>query len=79
MLDANNIVVSGVHITRLLEDGTGKASDAEGRSKVMVGPSMGLPIVLAPVSDSGGLVITEGVEDGLSLAPGVGRRDVGRR
>jgi hypothetical protein len=64
-------LVEGVHLTRLLPDGSGK--DAHEPSKVMIGKSLGWPIVLAPVNDSGGLGITEGIEDGLSvLVTGLG-------
>jgi hypothetical protein len=56
--------VAGVHITRLTPDG-GKATIDP--VKIMLGPSMGLPIVLAPVNDGLGLAITEGIEDGLSV------------
>ncbi len=38
----------------------------------MLGPSMGLPIVLAPPNDLLGLAITEGIEDGLSVSQATG-------
>jgi hypothetical protein len=57
--------VRGVHITRLVPDGSGKAGTAA--DKIMVGRSTGSPIVLAPANDLLGIGITEGVEDGLSV------------
>jgi hypothetical protein len=60
--------VQGIHITRLQPDGSGKAPDVEGKAKIMVGPSMGWPIALAPVNDQGGLLVAEGIETALSFA-----------
>lgn len=57
-------VVNGVHITRLAMDGRKAPIDPV---KIMLGPSAGLPIVLAPANDGLGLAITEGIEDGLSV------------
>jgi hypothetical protein len=62
--------VEGVHLTRLLPDGSGK--DEQGPSKIMIAKSSGWPIVLAPANDSGGLGIVEGIEDGLSIAVTLG-------
>jgi hypothetical protein len=67
VLDVEDMLVHGVHITHLNPDGSGKAKDSEGREKLMIGPSMGLPIVVAPANDLGGLCICEGIEDALSL------------
>lgn len=64
--------VRGVHITRLAADGMGKAgSDTD---KIMIGMSVGSPIVLAPADDLLGIAVTEGIEDALSvhLATGLG-------
>jgi hypothetical protein len=58
----------GVHLTRLVPDGRGKAPNAEGRSRIMIGPSDGWPIVLAPLGDGGGLAVAEGIETALSAA-----------
>jgi hypothetical protein len=60
--------VTGVHLTRLRSDGSGKAEfeDPDENAKIMVGHSAGSPIVLAPPNDLLGQVITEGIEDGLS-------------
>ena len=59
-------VVRGVHLTRLTMDGEKAPIDLV---KIMVGPSAGLPIVLAQANDLLGLAITEGIEDGLSVLP----------
>jgi hypothetical protein len=56
--------VCGVHLTMLHEDGQKAGTE---RDKVMIGGELGVPIVLAPANDLLGLIITEGVEDGLSL------------
>jgi hypothetical protein len=60
----------GIHLTLLKPDGSGKA-EVE-RNKIMVGPSSGWPIVLAPPNDLLGLVICEGIETGLSLFEATG-------
>jgi len=59
----------GVHITRLAPDGRNKA---HGTAKIMLGHSVGNPIVLAPANDLLGLAITEGIEDGLSVHEATG-------
>jgi hypothetical protein len=65
--------VAGVHLTRLLPDGSGKREHEDERAKIMIARSLGWPLVLAPVNDAGGLGITEGIEDGLSvLVTGLG-------
>ena len=53
----------------LLPDGSGKDGDP---SKIMVGHSIGSPIVLAPMNDLLGLAITEGIEDALSVHQATG-------
>ena len=58
--------IAGVHLTFLLPDGSGKARDKRGRSKIMIGRGHDMPLVLAPVNDGGGLVIAEGIEDALT-------------
>jgi hypothetical protein len=57
--------IRGIHLTFLEHDGSGKA--AIGRPKIMLGPSSGFPIVVAPPNDLLGLVVTEGIEDALSV------------
>jgi hypothetical protein len=66
--------VKGVHLTRLLPDGSGKAvfNDPDRQAKIMVGFSIGSPIVLAPPNDLFGLTITEGIEDALSAHEAAG-------
>ena len=58
--------VKGVQLTLLLPDGSGKAQNDEGLSKISIGPSLGWPIVLAPPNDGLSLVIAEGIEDSAS-------------
>jgi Toprim domain len=67
-------VVTGVHLTRLLPDGSGKAvfDDPDENAKIMIGFSVGSPIVLAPPNDLLGMAITEGIEDGLSVHEATG-------
>jgi hypothetical protein len=57
--------IRGVHITSLKPDGSGKAGTD--RDKIMVGKSLGWPIVLAPPNDGLGLAVCEGIEDALSV------------
>jgi hypothetical protein len=61
--------VTGVHLTRLRPDGSGKAifEDPDEPAKIMIGHSTGSPIILAPTNDLLGLAVTEGIEDGLSI------------
>jgi hypothetical protein len=67
-------VVTGVHLTRLLPDGSGKAvfDDPDEPAKIMIGRSIRSPIVLAPMNDGLALGITEGIEDGLSILQSLG-------
>jgi hypothetical protein len=60
----------GVHITSLLSDGSAKAGTD--RDKIMIGKSIGSPIVLAPPNDGLGLAIAEGIEDALSVHEATG-------
>jgi hypothetical protein len=60
----SDTAVTGVHLTRLKLDGSGKAGDP---AKIMIGFSTGSPIVLAAPNDLLGLAITEGIEDCLSV------------
>jgi Toprim domain len=57
---------SGVHLTKLRLDGSGKAGTDH--DKVMIGAVSGFPIVLRSGEWSKPLLICEGIEDGLSLA-----------
>ena len=60
----------GVHLTSLKADGSGKAGTE--RDKIMIGKSIGSPIVVAPLNDGLGLAITEGIEDALSVHEATG-------
>lgn len=60
--------VEAVHRTFLSPDGSGKHVF----QKRMLGPVSGKPIVLAPPNDGLGLVITEGIEDALSVHAATG-------
>jgi hypothetical protein len=71
VLDVDRMSVNALHVTRLRPDGRGKVDD-DGPAKVMIGPSLELPVVIAPVNDLGGLAIAEGVEDALSIAQATG-------
>jgi Toprim domain len=57
--------IRGAHITSLKSDGSDKAGTE--RDKIMIGKSLGSPIVLAPPNDGLGLAICEGIEDALSI------------
>jgi hypothetical protein len=64
------VSVQAVHITRLAVDGSGKAGTEA--DKIMIGAPRGTPIMLAPITDSLGLAITEGIEDALSIHQATG-------
>ena len=70
LLEIADAQLRGVHITRLAPDGSGKAGTD--RDKIMIGSSTSYPIVLAPPNDLLGMVITEGIEDALSLHQATG-------
>src|SRR5262249_24826052 len=70
LLEIADAQVRRAHITRLAADGSGKAGTE--RDKIMLGSSIGYPIVLAPTNDLLGLSITEGIEDALSVYDGTG-------
>jgi hypothetical protein len=59
--------VHAVHITKLKFNGSGKAPDGLGRSKIVVGVTGGWPLALAPPNDGGGLAVAEGIENALWL------------
>ena len=59
-----------MHLTLLSPDSGGKAGTE--RDKIMVGPSNGWPVVLAPINDLLGLIICEGIESGLTLHEATG-------
>lgn len=58
--------LAGVHLTRLAADGSAKAGTD--KDKIMLGQSMGQPIILVDNQDRGELLIAEGIEDALSLS-----------
>jgi hypothetical protein len=62
--------VTAIQLTLLKPDGSDKANIE--KQKLMVGSPGGLPIVLAPVNDLGGLALAEGIEDALSVHQGTG-------
>lgn len=64
------VALRGVHVTRLAPGGCGKAGTE--RDKIMIGRSLGAPIVLAPANDLLGMTIAEGIEDALSVHEATG-------
>jgi putative DNA primase/helicase len=60
---------TGVHLTRLTMDGGKAPIDPV---KIMLGPSAGLPIVLAPANDLLAIDIAEGIENGLLIQADTG-------
>jgi hypothetical protein len=62
--------VEAVHITRLLPDGSDR--ECGNKAKIMLGRSLGLPIVIAPPNDLLGMAITEGIEDALTAHEATG-------
>ena len=69
VLVVEDTAVIGAHFTRLTADGQ-KADVVP--AKVMLGRSIGTPIVLSPLNEALGLVIAEGIESGLSLLEATG-------
>jgi hypothetical protein len=65
----NDSAVVAVHLTKLTPDG---CKHPDSPNKIMLGASMGAPIVLAPMNDLLGLAITEGIEDALSVYQALG-------
>lgn len=65
--------IAGVHLTFLLADGSGKATNADGKSKIIIGRGQSMPIVLAPPNDGLAITISEGIEDSLSWHMADGR------
>lgn len=58
--------VTGIHLTKLSRDGNGKAGTDN--DKIIIGPSMGQPIILQDDPEREELVVAEGIEDAASLA-----------
>jgi hypothetical protein len=65
-----NDAVRGVHITRLLSDGSDR--ERGDQAKIMIGHSTGSPLVLAPCNDLAGLAIGEGIENALAMHEATG-------
>jgi hypothetical protein len=62
----------GIHYTLLKPDGSGKATNADGISKLTIGVGHNLPIVLAPPNDGMAICVAEGIEDALSYHQSTG-------
>jgi hypothetical protein len=62
--------VRGVHVTRLLHDGSDR--ERGDKAKIMIGNSIGAPIILAAPSDALALALTEGIEDALTVCNAAG-------
>lgn len=62
--------ITGVHLTKLKNDGSGKLGTE--RDKIMIGKSIGQPIVVHNNLDRELLFIAEGIEDAASLAIATG-------
>jgi hypothetical protein len=70
VVDIADDAVMGVHITRLLRDGSDR--ERGDKAKITVGTGFVAPIVLAPPNDLMGLAIAEGIEKGLALHAATG-------
>jgi hypothetical protein len=68
----DDAAVTGIHLTKLKPDGSGKAGIEGEPDKVTIGQGNSSPIWLAPVNDGLGLVIAEGIEDALSAHQATG-------
>lgn len=66
VLDMHGVDVRAVHLTRLTADCTSRTG------KITLASPGGMPIVVAPWTDSLGLVICEGIEDALSAHEATG-------
>jgi phage/plasmid primase-like uncharacterized protein len=62
--------IMAVHLTMLKPDGSGKA-DVD-HAKIVIASPAGAPIMVAPMNELGGLAITEGIEDALSVHQATG-------
>ena len=58
--------VTGIHLTKLNSQGSSKAGTD--RDKIMIGESVGQPIVVQDNPDHGELIVAEGIEDAATLA-----------
>lgn len=57
--------VTAIHLTRLKADGTGKADIRP--NKITIGAPAGRPLIVARLNQTHRLIITEGIEDALSI------------
>lgn len=64
------VFVTAIHMTRLSDDGTRKADLAS--PKIMLGPSIGEPILVVASDESDCIAITEGIEDAASIGQAMG-------
>jgi hypothetical protein len=62
--------IKGVHLTRLASDGGDR--DRGDKGKIMIGFSKGWPITLSSPTDGLGLIVCEGIENGLSAFEATG-------
>jgi hypothetical protein len=65
VVDIHDDAVLGVHLTRLLPDGSDRERGDE--AKIIIGVDFVAPIVLAPPNDLMGISIAEGIEKGLAI------------
>jgi hypothetical protein len=67
-------LVTGIHLTRLKADGSGKATfdDPDINAKIIIGPCAGQPIIVHDNPERGELIISEGIEDAATLALATG-------
>jgi putative DNA primase/helicase len=70
VIDISDDAVRGVHITRLLPDGSDR--ERGDMAKIIVGRGFNAPITLAPPNDLLGMAVTEGIEDGLAVLAATG-------
>lgn len=63
--------VTGVHLTKLKADGSGKA-ELEDKVKIMLGSSLGQPIIIHDNPERGEASLCEGIEDAASMAIATG-------
>jgi hypothetical protein len=68
----DDAAVTGIHLTKLKRDGSGKAGIEGEPDKVTIGLGNSSPIWLAPINDGLGLVIADGIEDALSAHDATG-------
>jgi hypothetical protein len=70
IIDIADDAVLGVHVTRLLPDGSDR--ERGDKAKITIGTGFVAPIILAPANDLLGMAVTEGIEDGLTVHAATG-------